>query len=189
MVAHILETIKSRRSIRHFKDQDIPEEAVDALIESVRWAPSAGNLQSRKFYFVTNGGVKNKLAGAAGNPGPVVKVKKLVKTVLGRDFVSSAPLVVVACLDRRISERYGDRGVHLYAIQDVAVSVMSMMLVAHDLGLGSVWVGAFNENDVTEIMKLPGNLRPVAMVPVGYPAAIPGPTPRIAKEEAVEFVK
>lgn len=169
----MLEIIKSRRSVRDFADRELPEEAVDALIEALRWAPSAGNLQSRKFYFVFNRDRKKRLVKAASN----------------QKFIADAPLAVVACLDRRIASRYGDRGVSLYAIQDVAASVMNMMLVAHELGLGSVWVGWFNELDVFEALSLPDNLRPVAIIPVGYPAAAPKPTPRVSPREAVEFMK
>jgi nitroreductase len=64
---------------------------------------------------------------------------------------------------------------------------MGMMLVAHENGLGSVWVGAFYEDAVSEILKLPTNLRPVAIVSVGYPSKIPSPPPRVSREEAVEF--
>jgi len=184
----VLETIKNRRSIRDFKDEDIPAEAVDSLIEALRWAPSAGNLQSRKFYFVFNDGIKIKLAGAAGNPGPVARIKKIVKNALTINFISRAPLVVVACLDRRIKEKYGDRGIELYAIQDVAASVMNMMLAAHELGLGSVWVGAFDENEVALVMSLPDNLRPVALIPLGYPAVIPRPTARMSRDKAVVII-
>ncbi len=169
----ILDNIHKRRSIRDFKDQEIPEEAISALIEAVRWAPSAGNMQSRKFYFIFNDDVKKKLATAA----------------LNQRFIAQAPLVVVACLNRKIAARYGDRGVNLYSIQDVAASIMSMMLTAHELGLGSVWVGAFNEFEVFEQLNLPHNLRPIAIVPIGYPAVIPKPTPRLSKDEIVEFVR
>jgi nitroreductase len=169
----ILDTIKNRRSIRDFKDQEIPGEAIGALIEAIRWAPSAGNMQSRKFYFVFDQNTKKKLAKAA----------------LNQNFISEAPLAVVACLDRRIAVRYGDRGVNLYSIQDVAASVMNMMLTAHELGLGSVWVGAFNEFEVFEHLNLPDNLRPIAIIPIGYPAKIPKPTPRVSTNEIVEFVR
>jgi nitroreductase len=64
---------------------------------------------------------------------------------------------------------------------------MEMMLVAHENGLGSVWVGAFHEDIVSNILKLPGYLRPVAIVSIGYPSKIPSPPPRVSKEEAVEF--
>jgi nitroreductase len=63
---------------------------------------------------------------------------------------------------------------------------MGMMLVAHENGLGTVWVGAFREEEVFGLLNLPQNLRPVAIVPVGYPVKIPSP-PRMAKQEAVEF--
>jgi len=169
----ILDAIKNRRSIRDFRDQDIQETAVEALIEAIRWAPSAGNLQSRKFYFIFNKDVKKKLARAA----------------LDQTFISQAPLAIVACLDRKIASRYGDRGVNLYSIQDVAAAVMNMMLTAHELGLGSVWVGAFNEFEVFDILDMPHNLRPIAIVPVGYPAKSPKPTPRFSKNEIVDFVR
>ena len=64
-----------------------------------------------------------------------------------------------------------------------------MVLVAQDLGLGTVWVGAFDESAVVKIMNLPDYLRPVALIPTGYPAKMPKPTPRISKNEAVVFIR
>jgi len=111
----------------------------------------------------------------------------IAAAALNQDFIAEAPLVIIGCTDSRISSRYGERGEYLYTIQDVAASIMGMMLVAHENGLGTVWVGAFNEDDVFDILKLPKNLRPVAIVPVGYPAKIPSPPPRVSRREAVEF--
>ena len=184
----VLEAVRQRRSIRDFEDRPIPDGMLDNLIEALRWAPSAGNLQSRKFFFVQNNVAKKKLAAAVGNPDLLSLVKKVVKQVLKLSFVSRVPLVVVACADRRISQRYGDRGLDLYSIQDVAASVMNMMLVAHDLSLGSVWIGGFDESKVIEILQLPEYLRPVALVPVGYPAEAPLPPARKEGEEIVEFI-
>lgn len=167
----VIQAIRWRRSIRDFNGKEIPPEKVDGLIEALILAPSAGNLQSRKFYFVKDGDLKNKIAQAA----------------LNQRFIASAPLVVVGCADGRIATKYGDRGVSLYCIQDVAVSLMSMMLMAASEGLGSVWVGAFHETGVSKALNMPENLRPVAIVPVGYPARIPESPPRMSKEEAVEF--
>lgn len=185
----VLDTIKNRRSIRKFKNQDIPQESIDSLIEAIRWAPSAGNLQSRKFYFVFNIEIKKQLGKATEKPGLKARVKKIIKTILNRNFVPNAPLVVIACLDRRISSQYGERGLDLYGIQDVSASVMNMMLVAHELGLGSVWIGSFNEKEIVNALRLPDNLRPIAIIPIGYPAAIPEPPKRVSKEVSVEFVK
>jgi len=142
-------------------------------MEALIWAPSAGNLQSRKFYFIKNDSVKKMLAQAA----------------LQQNFLSEAPLVIVGCADSRISFKYGSRGVELYSIQDVALSIMGMMLVAHEHGLGSTWVGAFREEEVAQIVRLPRNLRPVAIVPVGYPSRIPSPPPRVSMKEAVEVIE
>lgn len=167
----ILKIIKERRSVRDFEKRDIPDDVMDKLAEALIWAPSAGNLQSRKFYFVRDNKIKRELASAA----------------LNQRFVAEAPLVVVGCTDSRIYSRYGDRGVNLYAIQDVACSIMSMMLLAWENGLGSVWVGAFREGEVSEVLDLPNNLRPVAIVPVGFPSRIPSTPPRVSKKEAIEF--
>ncbi|MFZ3123063.1 MAG: nitroreductase family protein [Thermodesulfovibrionales bacterium] len=167
----ILEAVRKRRSIRNFQKKEIPEELIDKLTESLVWAPSAGNLQARKFYFIRDEAVKRKIAGAALNQG----------------FIADAPLVIVGCTDSHISGKYGERGTSLYSIQDVACSVMGMMLVAFDNELGTCWVGAFREEELARILNLPMNLKPVVIVPVGYPSKIPSPLRRMSREEAVEF--
>lgn len=170
----VLRAVKERRSIRSFLKREIPPDVVDKLIESIIWAPSAGNLQARKFYFVKNRELKIKLAQAA----------------LNQNFIAEAPLVIVGCIDiNRIYPRYGERGVYLYAIQDVSCSITNVMLVAHENGLGTVWVGAFREEEVERILSLPKHLRPIVILPVGYPASIPKPPMRVSVREAVEFVE
>jgi nitroreductase len=167
----ILQAVKERRSIRDFQEKDIPEEVVDKLAEALIWAPSAGNLQARKFYFIRDAHLKKGLASAA----------------MGQSSISRAPLVIVGCTDSAISARYGERGVMLYSVQDVAASIMGMMLVAHENKLGTVWVGAFGETEVSRVLDLPENLRPVAIIPVGYPSRIPSPPQRVVREEAIKF--
>ncbi len=170
----ILEIIKNRRSIREFQKKEIPDEIIDKLVEALIWAPSAGNLQSRKFYFVSNQRTKKDLANAS------------------RDqwgFIAQAPLVVVGCADNKISLKYGERGKNLYSICDVSVSIQNMMLLAHEQGLGTCWVGAFDEKEVSKILNLPESLRPIAIIPVGYPAEKPSAPPRVSKKEAIELKK
>jgi nitroreductase len=167
----ISKTIKERRSIRDFKKKEIANDIIDKLIDALIWAPSAGNLQARKFYFVRDEELKKKIAIAA----------------LKQHFLAEAPIVVIGCTDSRISYKYGERGISLYSIQDVSCSLMGMMLVAHENGLGSTWVGAFDEDVVSEILNLQKFLRPVALVAVGYPSKVPSPPPRISKEEVMEF--
>lgn len=165
----VYEAVIKRRSVRNFLDKQISPEVEQRLTDALIWAPSAGNMQARKFYFIHDVQTKAQLCASA----------------LDQKFIAAAPLVIVACVDTRIYERYRDRGVHLYAIQDVAASIMAMMLVAVGEGLGSVWVGAFREPEVFEILSMPGNLRPVALVPVGYPERIPNPPPRFDKSMVV----
>lgn len=169
----ILNIIKNRRSIKKFQKKEIPKEIIEKLIKALIWAPSAGNLQSRKFYFVFNQEIKEKLVEAA----------------FGQDFIAQAPLVIVGCVDKEKVDYYGERGKSLYSICDVSVSIQNLMLVAYEEGLGSVWVGKFDEDRVSKILNLPDNLRPIAIVPVGYPAEKPSPPPRVSKEEAVKIVR
>ena len=169
----LLEIIKDRRSIRKFQKKEVPKEIIDELIEALIWAPSAGNLQSRKFYFVFNQEIK----------------EKLVKAALEQDFIAQAPLVIVGCTDDRISIRYGERGKNLYSVCDVATSIQNLMLLAAEKGLGTCWVGAFDEKEVSKILNLPENLRPIAIIPVGYPAEKPKALPRVSKEKAVVKLK
>lgn len=169
----IKDAVKERRSIRKFLSKEIPAEILEDIKDALIWAPSAGNFQSRKFYFVFNQEIKEKIVAVA----------------LNQTFIAKAPLVIVACIDNQIKLHYGERGVEVYSIQDVAASIMGMMLVAHESGLGSVWIGAFDEDKISKILGLPKNLRPTAIIPVGYPASIPMPPPRVSKEYAIETIK
>lgn len=169
----LLDIIKNRRSVRRFQDKKIPEDIIDKLVDALIWAPSAGNLQSRKFYFVFGQKTKNELAQAA----------------LGQDFIAKAPLVVVGCANNEIQQRYGERGKEVYSICDVSASVQNMLLLAYKEGLGSCWVGAFNEKKISEILDLPKNLRPIVMVPIGFPAETPLEPFRVSKQEAVKIVE
>ena len=132
-----------------------------------------GEPAKRRFYFVYNDKIKEKLVLAA----------------LDQDFIKEAPLVVVGCADMTIRRHYMERGAHLYAIQDVSCSIQNMMLLAHSLGLGSVWVGAFDEDEVSAALRLPDNLMPIVITPVGYPDEFPDPPKRVSSVEAITEVK
>ncbi len=163
--------VRERRSVRSFLKKGISKEVLNALVDALIWAPSAGNLQSRKFYFISDEKIKKQIASAA----------------LQQNFIAEAPFVIVCCADSRIGARYGRRGIELYAIQDVSASIMAMMLVALEKGLGTCWVGSFRDEEVSKVLDLPDYLRPVAIVPVGHPEKVPKPTSRISREEAVVF--
>lgn len=169
----VISAIRSRRSIRNFLQKEIPREKEERLIEALIWAPSAGNLQSRKFYFVKNKEKKESLAKAA----------------FSQNFISLAPLLVIGCADLRIKNHYGKRGEELYSICDVCVAIENMMLEAVEMGLGTCWVGAFEEKEVAKILNLPEYLRPIVIVPVGYFDKEPVPPQRKSREELIEYIE
>lgn len=168
----ILEIIKGRRSIRNFKTENLPEQAVENLVEAARWAPSAGNTQPWKFIIVRKPEIKKRLAKAA----------------LEQAFVEEASVVIVVCADEnRSSQGYGNRGRTLYCIQDTAAAIQNIHLAAYSLGLGTCWIGAFDEEEARTILKIPQGIRPVAIIPVGYPAESPQPRNRRPLEEIVHY--
>jgi len=167
---HIPEMIRERRSIRVFSDKNIPEGGVELLVEAACWAPSAGNRQPWEFVIVRDEENKRRLAEAA----------------YGQYFIAEAPVVFVICADpRRSASRYGRRGSELYCLQDTAAAVQNLLLTAKANGLGSCWIGAFDEGRVAEAVGSPKGVRPVAIVPVGYPAESPPPRPRRRLSEVI----
>jgi nitroreductase len=150
--------IKGRRSIRSFKHEEIPQRLVDKLLEAAILAPSAGNIQPWEFILVTKQELK----------------EGLVKAALNQDFISEAPVVIVVCANEtRSAERYGSRGKALYCLQDTAAAIQNMHLTAYSLELGTCWVGAFNEDETRHVLQIPEGVRPVAIIPVGYPTEKP----------------
>ncbi|MDH5374923.1 MAG: nitroreductase family protein [Candidatus Bathyarchaeota archaeon] len=159
----VLEAIKGRRSIRIFKTKEVPPEIVKKLIDAARWAPSAGNIQPWEFIIVRK---------------PEIK-RRLVEAALGQTFIEEAPVVIVVCANEvRSSQGYGVRGKTLYCIQDTAAAIQNILLVGYSLGLGTCWVGAFREEEAREVLKIHHGIRPVAIIPVGYPAETPPPRSR-----------
>ena len=165
--------IRGRRSIRTYLEKDIPNEAIDELLELASWAPSAGNLQSRDFIVVKEEEIRKALAVAA----------------YGQDFVAEVPVVIVVVANLQRVAHYGTRGRELYAIQDSAAAVQNLLLGVHAKGLGAVWVGAFNEKEASRVLGLPKHARPVAIIPIGYPAEKPSPPRHLPKSEYVHYEK
>ncbi len=149
---------KKRRSVRSFSEKDIPEEDIQEIIEIGHMAPSAGNLQARDFILIKDD--ENK--------------KKLAKNAYGQSFIKEVPWVIVICANKeRSGKKYGERGRELYSIQDATAAVENMLLAVVDKGYGAVWVGAFEEEKVAKQLNVPDHVRPVAIIPVGYPSKVP----------------
>lgn len=149
----VVECIEGRTSIRVFKGDPVEDSVVEEALRLGNLAPSAGNLQARDFVVVKNAHTK----------------KALMEAAFGQDFVRTAPVVLVCCADLERIKNYGERGRTLYCLQDVAASIENIMLFLVSKGIGSVWVGAFDEKKASEALDLPPQIRPVAMIPVGYP--------------------
>ena len=150
----------------------MPDDAVEKLIDSARWAPSAGNIQPWEFIIIRKPEIKRRLAEAA----------------LDQSFMMEAPTIIVVCADENSSsQRYGTRGKNLYCIQDTAAAIENIHLVAHSLGIGTCWIGAFEEEKTREILKIPEGVRAVAIIPVGYSAESPSPRNRRSVDQIVHY--
>ena len=160
----VFEAIKDRRSVRVFKSKPISRNIINRILEAAQWAPSAGNCQARDFIIVDDVEIKRRLCDAA----------------LGQSFIEKAPIDIVVCAnEERSSRRYGDRGRELYCLLDAASAVQNILLAVHALGLGACWVGAFNDIAVANVLNLSHWLRPVAIIPIGYPNEKPQRPSRI----------
>ena len=164
-----LSFLASRASVRDFTPSPVEEEEIGAILEAARTAPSAGNREAWDVVVVTDGELREALAEAA----------------LSQPHVKEAPCVLAVCANYvRSMSRYGERGI-FYAVQDATIACTYMMLAAHAAGLASCWTGAFDEEEVREVLDLPGHLRPVALLAIGRGRATAGRTGRMDLEEHV----
>lgn len=164
------DVVNNRRSIRAFKEKEVDKETVNRILEAVNLAPSAGDLQAYRIAVVKDEEKKGELAVAA----------------LDQEFITQAPIVFVFCADRKGSEiKYGERGYDLYSIQDATIAAAYCQLAVAALGLGCVWVGAFDPLEVSRVIDAGEHEVPVAIMPVGYPAERPKWTGRKELNELV----
>jgi nitroreductase len=170
----VMECIKQRRSIRSFMHNPVPHDQLEKVLQAATWAPSAGNWQPWRFIVV----IREELR------------RGLVKVASDQDFLCEAPAVIVVCAEpSRAEQTYGDRARELYCLQDTSAAIMNLMLIAHALGLGTCWVGDFNEAGVRKLLNIPEQFRPVALVPIGYPNETPNSRWRRPLREVVEYVE
>ncbi|HHV97116.1 MAG TPA: nitroreductase [Clostridiaceae bacterium] len=166
----VLTAIQGRRSIRSYRPQEVEEEKLLKVLEAARLAPSANNRQDWKFIVVRDKELREKMISACA----------------GQRFVGEAPVIIVACG----TEPTGIMrcGQYRYTV-DLSIAVAYITLAAYEQGLGTCWIGAFDENAVKELLNIPEKVRVVAITPLGYPAIIPGPRPRKPLNEVVCYDK
>lgn len=166
----VLKAIKSRRSIRAYDSREVEEDKLMRILESGRLSPSASNRQERRFVVIRDAKTRKLLSEAARN----------------QVFVAEAPVVIAACSVE--SEYVMSCGQPAYPI-DTAIAVDHMTLAAVEDGLGTCWIGAFDEQKVKKILNIPDHVSVVALLPLGYPSTNPRPTPRKSLDEIVKWEK
>ncbi len=172
----LMDAIKGRRSIRKYKPDLVPEEALQTVMEAVRWAPSWANTQCWEVIVVKDPKVKSELSTALPKGNPALS------------SMTEAPLVLVLCGEKGISGYYKGQPVTEkgdWLMFDTGLAIENLCLAAHTLGLGTVVIGMFDHRKAAEILGVPQNVEVVAMTPLGYPAS-EGPAPR--RKEIAEFV-
>jgi nitroreductase len=170
------EVVKRRKMIREYDlgRQQIPDKIVTKLIKNAHKAPSAGHTQVQEFILVKDSSTKKKLRKAAVN----------------QEYVEQAPLLVVVCSNTsRSVGRYGNRGREFYSIIDGAFASMLILLSAVNEGIDACFVGAFEDNKVSEILELPKDVRPIGIICIGYPAEKPEKLERIDVKALVHYEK
>ena len=162
--------VGSRRSVRHFDSNlTVSDEDVRALLLAAVAAPTAGNIQPWRFTVIKSLEARERLAAA-----------------LHQRWATSAPVIIVVSVDPRpCAARFGARGEQLYAIQDTAAAAQNILLAATDRGLGSCWIGAFDDAAVAEAIGLSDPVTPVAILPIGHSAESAGKPSRRQLDEVM----
>ncbi len=183
----VLEAIKTRRSVRQYKTTSVDSKVIELVLGVARWAPSWANTQCWRFVVVQDSKIKSELANVLSTNNPAT------------DAIRGAPVVIVACAELgkagyrrgepgKPGEPATDKGEWWYMF-DVALAMQNLVLAAHSLGLGTVYVGAFDAKKAASILEVAQGFCVVGMTPLGYPAQEPEPRPRKELSEIVFYDK
>lgn len=166
----ILDVIRNRRSVRTYKNDPIPEDILHKVLEAGRLAPSGKNLQPWKFIIIKDSSLKNRVAEACAK----------------QFFMAAAPVIIAACAFPENCYAHMGRYMKSWPI-DVAIALEHMILMAQEAGLGTCWIGAFDENQVKPLLNIPESVRVLALTPLGYPDESPRDRGRKPLEEIVSY--
>ena len=147
----IYEAIRVRKSVRSFRDTPVEQAVLDRIFDAVRLAPSARNIQEWRFVAVRDAAVRERIAVEAAR----------------QPFVGTAAVLLACCAET--DGRIMRCGQAAYPI-DVAIAMDHLALVAAAEGLGTCWIGSFDESAVKQILGIPAAIRVVQLMPLGYPA-------------------
>ncbi|UCE16553.1 MAG: nitroreductase family protein [Candidatus Bathyarchaeota archaeon] len=158
----LLQVIFERRSIRRYRSELIPDEALGNILEAGRLAPSADNAQPWHFVVVIERKIKERLSTGRWNR-----------------FIKNSAATIVGC-------GYKDNE---WSTIDVTIALENMVIAAETQGIGSCWIGDFEEEKVKELLNIPENLKVIALVSFGYPAVRPKPPKKKNLETIVHYNK
>ena len=150
---NVHDAIRIRRSVRRYADRPIADDAMQRMKDALRLAPSACNNQPWRFVIVQDADLRRNVAHAAN----------------GQTFIAEAPVVIVGVgLPGKAYKNMGGDGNSVDV--DLAIALDHLTLAAAADGLGTCWIGAFDEAAVKEIIAAPADAKVVAITPLGYPA-------------------
>jgi nitroreductase len=164
MIMSLIDVIVSRRSIRKYKAQGVPQETLERILEAGRYAPSADNEQPWHFIVVTDPKIKEKLSKGRWN-----------------SFIKDSAFTVVGCGNA------GNAYSRKWSTIDTTIALQNMVIAAWSLGIGSCWIGDFEEEDVKRILDVPKDWRIVALISFGYPDETPSSPPRKPLKEIASY--
>lgn len=154
----VLEVIKWRRSIREFSPQKIEQEKVLKILEAGRLAPSSSNRQAWHFIVVDDKNLIKKIPEKV-----IIGTKGIIS------WIKDAPLVIVGCYTKKITHYIADLYGHENHLIDISIAMTHMVLEATELGIGSCFIGWFNERYLKSLLKIPHSYRIAMLVVLGYP--------------------
>ncbi|MFH1227774.1 MAG: nitroreductase family protein [Planctomycetota bacterium] len=166
----IYEAINKRQSVRKYTSDSISDDKLNRILEAVRRAPSGKNGQPWRFIVVKDDKIKKDLVFACKN----------------QSFIADAPVIIVGCAVEE--ESYQKQGGYMKSWSiDLGLAFDHLMLAAVAEGLGTCWIGAFDEASVKKVLNIPDKFRIVGLTPLGVPAESPAPKPRKAINEIVSY--
>ena len=162
----VKEAIEKRNSIRKYEDRPVPEEKLMKVLEAARLAPSGRNCQDWKFIVVRDEEKKQELGRLSG----------------GQYHVHTAPVIIAAVATD--PEELMPCGIQASPV-NLAIAIDHMTLAALEEGLGTCWIGAFDQEEVKKLLGVPEQLSIISLLTVGFPGEIGRPKNRKALEDIV----
>ena len=175
-MSEFFQTLEQRRSIRKYEERDVSEEALNRVLEAVKWSPSWANTQCWEVVAVREPAIKARLQETIAPKNPATRA------------IVAAPVVLALCgrlgvsgyYDKQVTTKFGD-----WYLFDLGIATQSLCLAAHDLGLGTVIVGLLDHDRAKAVLNVPDGVELVALIPLGYPAKVPSAPKR---REVAEFM-